>query len=540
MPSVATHIHRRGGLYHLRCRVPKDLVQIVGRHEIRRSLCTASPSQAKVQAAKLYVRLSEAFDQIRQMDNPKDELIHLLLEVTERQEAIGHLKLKAALTQRDLDEVRYLTSLAEAEEKQSLRLQVLGAKIEALAKEADSAVKNASPAFLAAKMAEVKAMMRELGLRPRPATTPTVTEYLEQTYMEERKLQDDARRHIENYVRIFARVTGDKMMGTYERSDVVGYVRVLEVLKASLGKSPKDAELEVDDMIRLSKGKPTFSATTIEKHVQHVKAFFATAARALRFADSDEIDFLFDDVELSEGVPKAQKRKTWSIDQLNALFASPVWAGTASGPHEWTRRHEPGDAIHRDAYWWLPPLALWTGARLEELAQLHHEDLKRDRTGIPFILIHDEGVRRVKTEHSIRSVPVHPELVRMGFPDLFKASLHGERIFPELQPTGRLQKFGDTYSSHFTDYRRHCGLYERWRDFHSFRRTFITAMRTRAKIDLFTVAAIAGHDEELPELQRARQTEDYTDYDISVLAEAIGKLDYAAMGLGMEPFAARA
>lgn len=190
MPSVATHIHRRGGLYHLRCRVHRDLVQIVGRHEIRRSLGTSSPSQAKTRAARMYVRLTDAFDQIRQMDNPKDELIALLLEVTERQEAIGELRLEAAMKQRDLDEVRYLTSLAETGEKQSLRLQLLGAKIEALAKQADSVARDVSPAFLAAKMAEVKAMMRELGLRPRPTVTPTVTEYLEKTYMEERKLQE--------------------------------------------------------------------------------------------------------------------------------------------------------------------------------------------------------------------------------------------------------------------------------------------------------------------------------------------------------------
>lgn len=532
MPSVATHIHRRGGLYHLRCRVPRDLVQIVGRTEIRRSLCTASPSQAKVQAAKLYVRLTDAFEQIRQMDNPKDELIALLLEITERQEAVGDLKLEAALKQRDLDEVRYLTSLAETEEKQSLRLQLLGAKVQSLSKTAQ----DLSPATAKAKMDEVKSMMKELGLRVRPATTPTVTEYLEQTYMGQRRLQDDAKRHIENYVRLFARITGDRMLGSYERSDVVDYVRVLEILKNSLGKSPKDATLTVEEMIEVSKGKSTLNATTIEKHVAHVKAFFVTAARALRFADSDDVDFLFDDVELSEWVPKAQKRKTWSIGQLNALFASPVWAGTSSGPHEWTRRHEPGDAVHRDAYWWLPPMALWTGARLEELAQLHHEDLKRDRNGIPFILIHDEGARRVKTEHSIRSVPIHPELARMGFLDRFKPSLHGERIFPELQPTGRLRKYGDTYSSHFTDYRRKCGLYEHLRDFHSLRRTFITTMRTKAKVDLFTVAAIAGHDEELPELQRARQTEDYTDYDVGVLAEAVEKLDYAALGLDLSPF----
>jgi hypothetical protein len=46
--------------------------------------------------------------------------------------------------------------------------------------------------------------------------------------------------------------------------------------------------------------------------------------------------------------------------------------------------HEPGPWIHRDAYWWLPVVALFSAARLEELAQLHHDDLKYDQDGVPF------------------------------------------------------------------------------------------------------------------------------------------------------------
>ena len=96
-----------------------------------------------------------------------------------------------------------------------------------------------------------------------------------------------------------------------------------------------------------------------------------------------------------------------------------------------------------------------------------------------------------------------------------------------------MQKFGDAFSSHFGDYRRRCGLYERLRDFHSLRRTFITCLRTRARVDPLTVAAMVGHDEELPEFKRAEQTDGYTDYDIGPLKEEIERLDYAAYGLNL-------
>ncbi len=134
---------------------------------------------------------------------------------------------------------------------------------------------------------------------------------------------------------------------------------------------------------------------------------------------------------------------------------------------------------------------------------------------------------------SVRNVPVHSALIRFGVLDLFDPARKERRIFPELKPSGRLKKLGDTYSTHFTDYRRRCGLYEPLRDFHSLRRTFITAMRNKAEVDALTVAAIAGHDDddEAPEVVRLRQTDDYTDYDIGWLKTAIERLDYEAMGL---------
>ncbi|WP_156612492.1 site-specific integrase [Paramagnetospirillum marisnigri] len=386
----------------------------------------------------------------------------------------------------------------------------------------------------------VAALSRRLGLPRHSATTPTVMQFLTDTYTKEKRLADDSQRHIVNFISLFARITGDKRLADYGRTDILNYVLILERLPRSLGKSPSDKSASIEDLFakaaRMSEkagGPMTLSATTIGKHVQHVKGFFNTARRHLNFTTSDAIDEMFDGIKLSKGVPSAQKRKSWPMEQLNLLFATPIWQGTGSRPEDFTKRHKEGDHIYRDAYWWLPITALWTGARLEELAQLHHEDLVADSSGFRFIHIHGEGERRVKTANSIRRVPVHSVLAGFGFLDLFDHKKAGQRIWPELRPTGRMKKLGDTYSTHFTDYRRHCELYEPLMDFHSLRRTFITSMRTRANVDALTVAALAGHDEELPIFERAQQTNDYTDYGIAALAEQIERLDYAAYGLDL-------
>ncbi|MDQ2105372.1 site-specific integrase [Azospirillum isscasi] len=423
---------------------------------------------------------------------------------------------------------RHADYIAQAEPERSRDVEV----ITALLDERDKVEKAGAIGQAVETIDKLGDLLGVLGVTMKSTPAPTVTAFLEKTYSEEKRLQDDSNRHVNNYIRLFARITGDKPLNKYQRSDVVQWVRTLERLKTSLGKSRSDDEKSIDRLLKESRGKPTMGETTIGKHIMHVKAMFRCAIKHHKFAHEADINAMFDGISLSEWVPTARKRKIWQIDQLNALFRSPVWSGTRSRREDVSKRNQPGLHIYRDAYWWLPVLALWTGARLEELAQLHHSDLDFDTHGTPFFKINDDGEKRVKTEHSIRNVPVHPFLVEVGALDLFKRDrVRDGRIFPELKPGGRMEKLGDMYSTHFTDYRRRCGLYEPLRDFHSLRRTFISTLRSKYDVHPLTVAALAGHDDDLPELQRVKQTEDYTDYDISDLARAVARLDYPALGL---------
>jgi len=548
--SVAQHVQRRGGIYHLRCRVPSDLLSAVGQSEIYRTLATACPKEARRRGHRLYGRVLGIFEGLRGMAGSKEEWLAQLarLSAEDRDNVIGDLFDLTEVSIRELEQERSKREKAEALSREAVNqcgvlLGKLGdtvapEKLKHLTEQRDTAqdlIKRhdelKGTEIIGKGEALIAALSSRLGLPVNSANTPTVLEFLTGTYVKERRLADDSHRHIVNFISLFARITGDKRLADYTRTDVIDYVRTLERLSSSTGKSPNDKTATIETLLAKSVGKPTMNVTTIEKHVQHVKSFFNTARRHIKFTTGDMIDEMFDDVDLSRFVPSAQKRKSWPIDRLNGLIVTPIWKGTASGPFDFTKRHLPGSHVYRDAYWWLPIVALWTGARLEELAQLHHEDLGTDQNGVLFIRIHDEGIRRVKTVNSIRNVPIHSVLIQFGFPALFDPTKAGQRLWPELKPTGRMKKFGDTYSTHFTDYRKHCGLYEPLMDFHSLRRTFITCLRTRAKVDALTVAAMAGHDEELAIFERAEQTDGYTDYDIGALSEQIELLDYAAYGL---------
>ncbi|WP_176525165.1 site-specific integrase [Caenispirillum bisanense] len=465
------------------------------------------------------------------MANPKDELIAVLMDTVSLEASVAEQEARNRETERTLNGLRKAVEDIRACEEQSLKLRLAASELKALDIQAQRVADIAKLKSLTDQAEHLKSLVSRAGASVQKREIPTVLQYLESAYEQKKRLQDDGRRHMKHYIRTFARIVGDKSLADYTATDVVSWVRTLEKIKKSFGKSPRDAIITVEELLKDSEGKPTLGVTTLEKHITHVKDFFQSANKDIRWGPMDEVVSIFEDVELSDFVPGVEKRKTWSIDHLNKLFASPIWSGTGSRKEDLSKRYIPGPDIFRDAYWWLPVVALWTGARLEEIAQLRKEDLVFDANGIACININDDGPRRLKTENSRRLVPIHSNLRRLGFLDLFEQADQECQIFTELSPTGRLKKLGDTYSGHFTNYRRRCGIYEPLMDFHSLRRTFITTLRNKAKIDVMTVAALVGHDDDLPALERFRQTDDYTDYDAADLAEAVEALDYEALGL---------
>jgi len=167
------------------------------------------------------------------------------------------------------------------------------------------------------------------------------------------------------------------------------------------------------------------------------------------------------------------KRTEFSLEALKAIFDSPVYS---AGVRPTQGRGE--------AAYWLPLLALFTGARLEELGQLRISDIKeltypdadgQDRTA-DFIMIleDDEAGQSLKNANSERRVPVHPELKRLGFLEYCentKRQGHA-RLFPELKPN-RFGTLTAKWGEWFGSYKRgQCGVTDSRMTFHSFRHTF--------------------------------------------------------------------
>jgi integrase len=147
----------------------------------------------------------------------------------------------------------------------------------------------------------------------------------------------------------------------------------------------------------------------------------------------------------------------------------------------------------------MPLLALLTGARMGELAQLHVSDIERSKD-VWFLNITDLHAetgeivagKSLKTRSSKRIVPLHKVLVDWGFLDYVQTQeTHDARLFPSLVRNGR-GEFSD-YSRGFGRYLTKIGLKsDKTLTFHSFRHTFMDALR-RGGIKKYERELLAGH-----------------------------------------------
>ena len=183
-----------------------------------------------------------------------------------------------------------------------------------------------------------------------------------------------------------------------------------------------------------------------------------------------------------------------------------------------------GTAIYKDKVYahdwqyWLPLLGLYTGARLEELCQLKGQDFKV-ADGCHYIDIHGEGdtQNRVKTPSSIRKIPVHSELIKLGLLDVVNKRSRECFLFDLKRINTNL---GHLPSKWFSGYKASLGLPKGTKVFHSFRHTLRDKL-TLSGVPNEHIRELLGHEQIGETFGRYGSS-----IPVNVLAESLEKLDF--------------
>jgi integrase len=262
-------------------------------------------------------------------------------------------------------------------------------------------------------------------------------------------------------VRWFTELHGDMRLGEITKATAREYQRAL---------SQAPSRVRGASLAKLAKGKAAEGkargATTVNKSLTMLAAIVSYAQReGLLDAVPSFVNPFGKDVKVRVDKTANDGREIFQPSDLAAIFGSAIF----------TQGDRP-IAGRGEAAFWFPLIALFSGMRLEEIAGLRLRDLCQDeQTGAWVFDVHERGGREVKTAASIRKVPVHSELERIGLlryrHSVAGAGLDGS-LWPALRPLdGR--PLSTQWSKWFGRFlRAKAGITDRRKVFHSFRHTF--------------------------------------------------------------------
>lgn len=251
----------------------------------------------------------------------------------------------------------------------------------------------------------------------------------------EKKTADQYR----SFASLLIRVVGKTDIRQFMQSDAVMFRSTLQKLPKSFGKSPADKNASITDVLDRAANMPVekvgMAISTVNRYIDHFAALVTWV--------QDE-GFVLDPrlapgkLRRKEKVRSRNKKRTFKAEELRAFFQYPVWTGANSD----RKYYVAGSHIIKNGTFWVPLLCAYTGLRREEAAGLGPDDLKRDQD-IWYLDIDDTELRRVKTTTSKRRVPLHRDLMSLGFVDHVKAAQAKRQrdLFPDLYEAS-MQQYG--------------------------------------------------------------------------------------------------
>jgi site-specific recombinase XerD len=319
---------------------------------------------------------------------------------------------------------------------------------------------------------------------------------------------------------MFKECCGDLPVTAYERRHLAAFYDLLRALPKLYSKCAAWRGLSLAEIAARTKEEEheRLSMTTVKRHFAALGRLFAYLKQRGEYqGENPAYGFEFPDKRRDR-----EKRSMWQGEPLRKLFASPVWTGCLSE----ARRSKPGKLIIKDEKYWLPLLGIYHGNRLEEFAQLHRTDVGHE-DGTWFLDVNDEGTKRVKNEQSKRRVPLHPELLRLGFLDYVEmtAPKPEDRLFPLLEPGGPDQKLGYYFTKWWSRYRKDVDVYEKGLDYHSFRASVATKLAENG-VSLEVRNELLGHEGKSTDERNYQKG-----FSLKFLAEAIGTITWPELGL---------
>jgi site-specific recombinase XerD len=323
-------------------------------------------------------------------------------------------------------------------------------------------------------------------------------------------------------VTMFTQIHGNMAVAAIQKKHALEYRRALqEVPRHRTGSLLRATLPEQAAYGKEHTEVPRITAATINKQLGGVQAICVWASDNGLIPDDAQWSDPFSRLRLPT---ERSERTSFEIAELQRLFDTPLFT-----------EHRFPLGAHGAAGFWLPVLALYTGARQAELGHLTADKVKVDaETEAALLYFETEKARgkRNKTDAAERVVPVHTEALRLGFLSYVEERRQADGadawLFPSLAPAHGSAGV-PAWSKWFGRYLRDEGsVTDKAKVFHSFRHAVKDALR-RGRADYEVREALIGHATSVGRDYGANAM--LAQFTAPVLADAINRISYPGLDL---------
>lgn len=442
----------RHGIYYFRCRIPLEVKKqySISKNEVRKSLRTSNYTEALRKARKLWVEMAH-YNNIEEMYADIEHHDEMLKRGRELYNELQQIKNRPDFI--PSDEQDFIRSLGSEYEYDCLRLAIdkIGSRKLPVP---PSPTVNTDLSELHTKIDDLAETISDDGLKEITISEAVETYYY--WYLQDKKENKDkdvppkTKDDKDRTLKTFAIILGGNRLLKELNQDIIEneYVAKAKRIPQRLGNIYSDPpnrkntdilaeHLEEIVRIGITEQRKRKSNDTLNREFVTIKMFLSWAEE--RFYVIKGLGAFIP--SMAESKDKKTADPSFTEDDLTLLFNS---------------KHYIQGKFKKPSDYWIPLLGLFTGCRGNELAFLFKEDIrKHPDNNIWYIFIRRNSKigKRTKSSSSVRSIPIHPQLKKLGFLKYIESVKDGSKIFPELKESK--DNKGDFYKSWGNSFNRY-------------------------------------------------------------------------------------
>lgn len=450
--------HKNNRFYYRQV-VPASLRPHINKTEIKKSLGTYDPKIAALRCSKFHLQTEMLFQSMRK------KIMNNMLEFTIK---------KSHVTEEGVEETVEI----------SIDPDNIDAELEALKKaklydDANGLLDlkvMANEKFAGCKLHDSNAKKTRKRTRKSKLLSRLIQQYADDKIADS-SWSDGTARTNQQGLDILLFILGDRSYASIDRTAAKGVRESLKKYPVNKNKRKEFNGLSMQDIKQLNV-EDTISVRSINKYLTIYSSLFKWA-RLEGLVEQNP----FDGISVKDTEHASEKRYPFDQEDLSKIFGSRIYT------------HQEYD---KNFKYWIPLIALYSGARRGEIAQLEVNDVLTvgDIPVFDFNIssTSDKHQKKIKNGQSIRQVPIHPKLLELGILDFVnKQKSSGEaRLFPELTWNDK-DGYGRMVSDWFIPkYLPSVGVDTSKKKFHSFRSTLANALEDAGAPDEI-IQQLAGH-----------------------------------------------